>query len=415
MDRIILHSDINSCYASIEHARHPELAGKALAVAGSTEARHGIILAKDELAKRCGVKTGMVIWQAKRLCPELILLPPRMDLYLEFSRCVQEIYGEYTNLREPFGIDESWLDMSGCIGVGDGQAIAHTIRQRIKKEMGVTVSIGVSWNKVFAKLGSDYKKPDAVTCISRSNFKEIVWPLPVDQLLYIGPATAAKLRAMGIRSIGELAAADPEMLYVKLGKVGYIISRFANGRDTSPVRREDLSAPVKSIGNSTTTPRDLCCEDDVRITLFALAESVGMRLREARVKGKCLCVSIRSTTLEWHSHQIKLEQYTNITKELYLRGMALFRQMHRWPSPIRSLGLSLSELVSDTLPEQTDLFGHSDWRIRQENIDAGMDRMRKKYGFSCIQRGITGLDRPLGALNAKDDHIVHPVGFFGGH
>ena len=415
MDRIILHSDINSCYASIEHVKHPELDGRPLAVAGSTEARHGIILAKDEMAKRCGVKTGMVIWQAKLLCPELTILPPRMDLYLEYSRYVQDIYGEYTNLRESFGIDESWLDMTGCIGAGDGQAVAKEINRRVKKELGVTVSVGVSWNKVFAKLGSDYKKPDAVTHISRENYRRIVWPLPVEDLLYVGRATSAKLRAVGINTIGELATADPEALRRMLGKMGYVIYQFANGLDSSPVRREDLSAPIKSIGNSTTTPRDLLCDEDVRITLFALAESVGMRLREAHVKGKCLSVSVRGTDLAWRSHQLKLNKYTNITKELYLTGMELFRQMHRWPTPIRSLGLCVSDLVSDALPEQTDLFGDSDWRIAQERIDAGMDKMRKKYGFSCIRRGLTGIDRPLGELNAKDDHIVHPIGFFGGH
>lgn len=415
MDRIILHSDINSCYASIEHVKHPELADRPLAVAGSTEARHGIILAKDEMAKRCGVKTGMVIWQAKRLCPELTILPPRIDLYLEYSRYVQEIYGEYTNLREPFSIDESWLDMTGCIGASDGQAVAEEINRRVKKELGVTVSVGVSWNKVFAKLGSDYKKPDAVTHISRDNFRQIVWPLPVEALLYVGRATSTKLRAVGITTIGELATANPEALHRMLGKTGYVIYQFANGWDRSPVRRKDLSAPVKSIGSSTTTPRDLLCDEDVRITLFALAESVGMRLREAHVKGKCLSVSVRSTELEWRSHQLKLSTATNITKELYLRGMELFHQMHRWPSPIRSLGLCMSDLVCDTLPEQTDLFGESDWRMAQERIDAGMDNMRKKYGFSCIRRGLTGIDRSLGEFNAKDDHVVHPIGFFGGH
>lgn len=414
MDRVILHSDINSCYASIEHVKHPELDGRPLAVGGSEEARHGIILAKDELAKKCGVKTGMAIWQARLLCPELTVLPPRMDLYLQFSRCVQEIYSEYTNLREPFGIDESWLDMTGCLGADDGEAAAKEINRRVKSELGVTVSVGVSWNKVFAKLGSDYKKPDAVTHISRQNFHSLVWPLPVEALLYVGRATSAKLRACGIATIGQLAVSDPEMLKVKLGKMGYVIHGFANGLDNSPVRREDLSAPIKSIGNSTTTPRDLENDGDVRITLMALAESVGMRLRECGLKGQCVSVSVRGTDLNWRSHQVKLSHATNITRELLLTAMELFRQMHIWPSPIRSLGLCVSMLMDAGVPEQTDLFGVDRWRINQERIDAGMDKIRRKYGFASIKRGLVDTDLPLGSLNAKDGHVVHPIGFFNG-
>lgn len=415
MERIILHSDINSCYASIEHVYHPELRGLPLAVGGSEEARHGIILAKDELAKRCGVRTGMALWQARLLCPELVILPPRMDLYLQFAARVQEIYAEYTNLREPFGIDESWLDLTGCVAVKDGESAAREINRRVKTELGVTVSVGVSWNKVFAKLGSDYRKPDAVTVISRSNFREIVWPLPVEDLLYVGPATSTRLRGAGIKSIGELARADPEMLHLKLGKMGYVLHAFANGLDISPVRREDLSPPVKSVGNSTTTPRDLTCDEDVRVTLLALCESVGMRLREGGFKGRVVSVSVRHTDLSWRSHQVRLDHATNITRELFTTGMALFRQLHTWPTPIRSLGLCCSALESALIPEQTDLFGVSESRRKQEALDSVMDRVRGKYGFASIRRGLAESDPALGRLNAKDDHTVHPIGFFGGH
>lgn len=415
MDRVILHSDINSCYASIEHVLHPELEGLPLAVGGSQEARHGIILAKDELAKRCGVKTGMALWEARLLCPELIILPPRMGLYLEYSRRVQEIYSEYTNLREPFGIDESWLDLTGCYAVESGETAAREISRRVKREIGVTVSVGVSWNKVFAKLGSDYRKPDAVTVISRENFRELVWPLPAQDLLYVGRATGAKLAALGIGRIGDIARADPEMLRLKLGKMGYVLHAFANGRDISPVRREDLCAPVKSIGNSTTTPRDLVCDEDVRVTLLALAESVGMRLREAGLKGRVITVSVRRTDLSWRSHQIKTDFATDITKEIFTLGMALFRQMHVWPRPIRSLGLCVSCLESAAAPEQTDLFGVSARREKQAALDAVMDKVRRKYGFAGIKRGLVDSDLGLGSLNARDDHTVHPIGFFGGH
>ena len=415
MDRVILHSDINSCYASIEHAEHPEYDGLPLAVAGSVEARHGIILAKDELAKKCGVKTGMAVWQAKLLCPELNLLPPRIDVYLDYSRRAQEIYSEYTNLREPFGIDESWLDLTGCHAVRDGEWAAREINRRVKKELNVTVSVGVSWNKVFAKLGSDYKKPDAITSISRENYRKIVWPLPVEDLLYVGRATSAKLRRVGIDTIGALAGSEPEILHRMLGKMGYVLHAFANGLDASPVRREDLSAPIKSVGNSTTAPRDLVCDEDVRVTLLALTESVAMQLRESGLKARLISIAVRGTDLNWSGHQMKLDHATSGTKEIFTAGMALFHELHRWPAPIRSLGITAGALEPAAAPEQTDLFGEDTQRQHQAALDGAIDRIRHKYGFNGIRRGLTASDLPLGCLNAKEEHIVHPIGYFGGH
>ena len=417
MDRVILHSDINSCYASIEHALHPELDGIPLAVGGCTEDRHGIILAKDQTCKRAGVKTGMALWQARQLCPDIMIVAPRMDLYLEYSARVQEIYGEYTNLREPFGIDESWLDLTGCWGASDGEAAAREICARVKRELHVTVSVGVSWNKIFAKLGSDYKKPDAVTCISRENYRSLVWPLPVEELLYVGRATSAKLRAIGIDTIGALALSDPEILHRKLGKMGYTLHAFANGLDDSPVRREDLHAPVKSIGNSTTAPRDLVNDEDVRVTLLTLAESVGARLRAGGFRSRLLSVAVRSTALSWCGHQMKLPYATNGTREILTAGMALFREKHDWrrDGPIRSLGLSAGALESADAPEQLDLFGLSAARERQSALDAALDDIRGKYGFASIRRGPAAADLRLGNLNAREEHIAHPIGFFNGH
>ena len=417
MDRVILHSDINSCYASIEHALRPELDGIPLAVGGCKEDRHGIILAKDEACKRAGVKTGMALWQARQLCPKMMLVSPRMDRYLEYAARVQEIYSEYTNLREPFGIDESWLDLTGCWKASDGAAVAREIGARVKRELHVTVSVGVSWNKIFAKLGSDYKKPDAVTIISRENYREKVWPLPVEDLLYVGRATSARLRAIGINTIGALAMSDPEILHRKLGKMGYTLHAFANGLDNSPVRREDLSAPVKSIGNSTTAPRDLICDEDVRITLLTLAESVGARLRSGGFRSRLLSVAVRSTALSWCGHQMKLSYATNSTRELLEGGMALFRELHSWhrDGPIRSLGLSAGALERADAPEQLDLFGLAAARRRQAALDGALDAIRGKYGFGSIRRGPAASDPRLGNLNAREEHIAHPIGFFGGH
>ena len=283
--------------------------------------------------------------------------------------------------------------------------------------MRVTVSIGVSWNKIFAKLGSDYKKPDAVTSITRDNYREIVWPLPVEDLLYVGRATSARLRGIGIDTIGALARSDPEILHRRLGKMGYVLHGFANGLDNSPVRREDLSAPVKSIGNSTTAPRDLLCDEDARITLLALAESVGARLRAGGFKTRLLSVSVRSTALQWCSHQMKLPHATNGTREILEAGMALFRQMHDWrrDGPIRSLGLSAGALECVGEPEQLDLFGVSEMRRKQAALDTALDGIRGKYGFASIRRGPAALDPRLGGLNAREEHVAHPIGYFGGH
>ena len=238
MDRVILHSDLNNFYASVECLYNPELQGKPVAVCGSQSSRHGIVLAKNYVAKAMGIKTGEVIWQAKQKCPGLIVVPPNFSLYLKFSRLATEIYRDYTDLIEPFGIDESWLDISSSAGLfGSGEKIAHEIRNRIKEEMGVTVSIGVSFNKVFAKLGSDLKKPDAVTIINQANFRQKIWPLPAKELLYVGRATSKKLDRVGISTIGAIAAAPREFLVNLLGKWGEALWVFANGYDVSIVSR----------------------------------------------------------------------------------------------------------------------------------------------------------------------------------
>ena len=248
MNRVILHSDMNNCYASIELLHHPELRGKPLAVGGDPEARHGIVLAKDMIAKKAGVKTGMALWQARQVCPNIVFVPPRMDLYLRFSRLAHQIYADYTDQQEAFGIDESWLDVTNSASCkGDGYSIAQEISQRMKDELGVTVSIGVSWNKIFAKFGSDYKKPDAITVISPENYQDIVWRQPVEDLLYVGRATKRKLNGYGIQTIGQLAQTDPELLHRWLGKMGYVLSIFANGQDQTPVNKEHYDAPKISL------------------------------------------------------------------------------------------------------------------------------------------------------------------------
>ena len=298
MARHILHCDMNCFYAAVEMQRHPELRDKPLAVCGSQEERHGIVLTANYIAKPYGVKTGMAIWQARQKCPALVVIPPDMDEYIRFSRMAHEIYEDYTDQIEPFGLDENWLDVTGSVGLlGDPMHIAKEISERIKFELGITASIGVSDNKITAKLGSDYKKPDAITYIGQENYKEVVYPLPVEYLLYVGPATAKKLRAIGISTIGRLSECPVDVLIRRLGKMGAVLHTFANGRDISPVQRTDHIPNIKSVGNSATTPRDLENEEDVKLMLYLLAESVCARMRELASRCTTVEIYVRDTRL----------------------------------------------------------------------------------------------------------------------
>lgn len=344
-ERVILHSDMNCFYASVEMLHHPEFAGMPLAVGGDPEARHGIVLTANYIAKRKGVKTGMALWQAKQICPEIIFVPPRMDLYLRFSQMAREIYSEYTDKIEPYGIDEAWLDVSDSRNLkGSGITIAREISHRIKYELGVTVSIGISWNKIYAKLGSDYKKPDAITEFNRENYKSMIWQLPASNLLYVGRQTRKKLQKLGIRTIGELAESDETMLESHFGKMGIVLWSFANGWDDDPVCKEGYAAPVKSIGNSTTTPRDLEDDLDVWIIQMALAESVAARLRKHGFKCKTIEITVRDNGLFSFSRQKQLHHPTNITDEIVTAAFQLFKDYYKWEHPIRSLGIRAVDL-----------------------------------------------------------------------
>lgn len=413
LDRVILHSDCNCFYASVELLHHPELRGKPLAVGGDVEARHGIILTADYVAKRFGVKTGMTLWEAKQLCPELNIVSPRMDLYLRFSKMANEIYHEYTDLVEPFGIDESWLDVTQSTMIkGSGLEIAQEISNRIKEELGITVSIGVSFNKIFAKLGSDYKKPDAITTMYRNEFKSKAWKLPAGDLLYVGSSTKKKLKALGIRTIGDIARSDLEILESHLGKMGDVIWSFANGYDDSPVKEEYTHAPIKSIGNSTTTPRDLINNEDVKIIIYVLAESVAARLRENGFRCKTVEISVRDNGLESFSRQAKLTAPSDITNEIAVLGYQLFLKNYKWSAPIRSIGIRGSDLVTGYFMEQIDLFQSIEKREKMHKADVAIDKIRGRFGYQSVQRGLMYQDRILSALNAKEDNVVHPHGYF---
>ncbi len=414
MERSILHSDMNCFYASVEMLHHPELGEKPLAVGGDPEARHGIVLTANYPAKRRGVKTGMALWQARQACPEVIFVPPRMDLYLRFSRLAHEIYADYTDLQEAFGIDESWLDVSACIdSVRDPLTIAQEISERIKHELGLTVSIGVSWNKIFAKFGSDYRKPDAITQITRDNYKKIVWSAPAADLLYVGRATKRKLAAIGINTIGDIATCNPKILCAHFGKIGYILHTFANGRDETPVCPENTVSPIKSIGNSTTTPRDLVNNDDVRMVIYLLAESVASRLRDQHFAGSLIGISVRDNGLFSFTRQKKIPMPTNISDEIARYAMQLFAANYQWEKPIRSVGVRVGDLVADEYWYQTDLFVDPKMREKQLKVDVAVDSLRRRFGHDIILRGQMYFDRVLSGLDARaEDHMVHPHSYF---
>lgn len=410
MERVILHSDCNSFYAAVECLHRPKIRNKPVAVGGDVEQRHGIILAKNELAKKYHIQTGEALWQAKQKCPDLIIVPPNFPLYLRFSRLAQKIYLDYTNQVEPYGLDECWLDVTGSRK--SGTEIAHEIRERIKFELGITVSIGVSYNKIFAKLGSDYKKPNAVTEISRQNFKDVAWPLPASDLLYVGRATRRKLESYRIHTIGDLANYQVNVLRGWFGKWGEILHCFANGYDVSPVADFENQTLIKSIGNSTTTPRDLTNDEEVKMILYVLTDSVCRRLREQGFKGRTVSINARDNQLSSVTRQYTMSQYTNITDEIMQEGYGLFQRTYKWQYPVRSIGINISNLVSDTFPSQTNLFANEMNRQKKESLDATSDWLKRRFGSKIIQPASLLIDTQLSGLDPKQDHIIHPVGYF---
>jgi DNA polymerase-4 len=416
MDRIILHSDLNSFYASVECLYNPGLRDKPVAVCGSQSTRHGIVLAKNEIAKKYGVKTGEAIWEARSRCPGLVVVPPHYSLYLRFSALATDIYRSYTDLVEPFGIDECWLDVTKSSALfGSGITIAEEIRKRIKRELGITVSVGVSFNKIFAKLGSDMKKPDAVTAIDRENFTETIWPLPVRELIYVGRATERKLNRVGIYTIGDLAQAPGQFLTNLLGKWGGVLRGFANGWDTSPVSRFNNESPIKSIGNSLTTPRDLVCDEDAKTLIYVLSDSVGERLRRHNLKGKTVQVSVRAADLTFMERQTQIGYYTNTSSEIAEKAFDLFADMWNWPKNIRQMGVRVTDLVTADDYVQLSLFP-DDRRINRELLDRSIDEIRRRFGHYSVQRAFLLRETGEKSLNANpvEENVIHPVALFRG-
>lgn len=392
MNRIILHCDLNSFYASMELLSHPEFRNIPAAVCGDPASRHGIILAKNDPAKKFGIQTAETIWQARKKCPDLILLPPHHALYRDYSRKINAIYDEYTDLVEPFGIDESWLDITHTLHLfgGNARALADTLRERVKREFGLTLSVGVSFNKVFAKLGSDYRKPDATTVISPENWREIVWPLPVGAMLYIGGAAQKILRKYGIETIGQLAACRRETLEILLGKLGGQLYDYANGLDDSPVKSRYEAEPVKSVGNGTTFPENLTTRQQITDGITMLTDEVASRLRHYDLYAGGIQVTVRDPEFHDRSRQRQFSAPTHLFRDLMGTAVELINELWKPPSPVRLLRVTAINLVpADEAFEQVDLFSSTASRERQERLESAMASIRDKYGRGSIAFGRT--------------------------
>ncbi len=409
--RTILHADLNNFYASVECLYHPKLRGKPVAVGGDAERRHGIILAKNNEAKAFGVKTGETLWQAQQKCPGLIFVKPHYDLYVKYSRLARKLYEEYTSQVESFGLDECWLDVTNSKALcGDGKKIADEIRLRIKQELGVTVSIGVSFNKIFAKLGSDMKKPDATTVIPREMFQKIVWPLPVENLLFVGRATAQKLKANAICTIGDLAQMNINTLKRKFGKNGEMLWNFANGRDESKVSEANAVQKIKSIGNSTTLPRDLISDEEVKIPLYVLCESVAERLRDKNLKCCAVQLNLRDNELFQYERQGPLICPTCSARVIFEKAFALYCGNRLSNNPVRSIGVRALKLEPEN-GTQLSLLPELKRVHRHETEEQVIDAIRRRYGHFSVQRGIMLLDTELSGFDPKGTHIIHPEVF----
>ncbi|MFA0814757.1 MAG: DNA polymerase IV [Anaerofustis sp.] len=413
MERVILHSDLNNFYASVECLNNPAIRGFPVAVGGSTELRHGIILAKNYIAKKYGIQTGEAIWQAKQKCPGLVVVRPNFSLYLKYSKLVKNIYADYTDKIESFGLDECWLDVTDSAIYGDGKSIADEIRKRITFELGITASVGVSFNKIFSKLGSDMKKPDATTVITKENYQELVWNLPVNDLLYVGRSTYTKFKQYGIHTIGDLANTDLKYLKKHLGKNGYTLWVFANGWDDSPVSNEHSEPYIKSIGFSTTTPRDLISDEDVRITMYGLCESIASRLRDHQYKCSLVQIYIRDNSLFSFQRQGSLLIPCCSSKSIFEKAFSLYQEHYdiRSDKPIRSIGVRACKL-SDIDVIQLSMLPEMKTLQAQEDVEIAIDMIRSRYGYHQIQRGLMLKDEGLSALDAKSDNTIHPVSYF---
>ena len=389
MERTILHCDMNNFYASVECMLNPSLRGHPVAVGGDVENRHGIILAKNYEAKKFGIQTGEALWQAKQKCPKLIIVPPHYEEYLKYSRLAHSIYADYTDLIEPYGMDEVWMDVTGSTkAFGSGEVIANTLRERIKYELGLTISVGVSFCKVFAKLGSDMKKPDAVTVIPKDSFQDIIWDLPASDMLGVGRSTEKFLSSYGIHTIGQLANAYPDLMQRKLGKNGMVLLAFANGEDRSKVAPQDYEPPMKSIGHGITTMQDLENNAEVWNIMQALTQDIGHKLRVYNKNAAGVAIYIRyivDKQIAGKQWQCQLPVRTHSAAIIAKEAYRLFERSYGWEYPIRSVTVRAINLCSQDLPEQLQFFSDAATVERKEKLETAIEDIRRRFGKYAIQ------------------------------
>lgn len=407
MERVILHCDLNNFYASVACAARPELKHKPLVVCGDPQQRHGIVLAKNELAKQFGIKTGDVLWEARNKCPGLVGVPPDFPRYLELSRQVQALYNLYTDQVEPYGIDECWLDVTGSVHLfGDGPTIADRLRLEVRQKLDLTISVGVSYNKIFAKLGSDYKKPDATTVVSRSNFQDLLWPLPTEDLLFVGRATKKKLAQYGIFTIGHIARSQPLLLEKLLGIQGRKLWCYAQGLDTAPVLRQDEMPPAMSVGQGITCTQDLTHRSQARDILMFLAQKISRRLRDAGQLAQGLTVFWRDPLLQGQSRQTLLPQASRCAPVLVEAAMALLETHGPVPFHLRSLSLQASKLILESRPCQLSWWSSQERLEKTERLEALSDQLQQRYGKPLLERGSQLLDLPVPKIYQGDFAVL---------
>lgn len=413
MAKVILHADLNNFYASVACLKRPELREVPLAVCGDPALRHGIVLAKNMPAKRLGVKTGMVLWQARQLCPPLVTLASDSGEVLRLSRQVRGIFGRYTSRVQPFGVDEAWLDLSEpSMTIERGVAVANHLRHTVREETGLTISVGVGDNRVFAKLGSDLKKPDAVSVVCQQNRREVLDPLPVGELLFIGRSTARKLGSIGVYTVGQLHDIDPAVLKGLLGKTGLMLSGFARGDDAAAVLESEAAPQMKSIGNSLTASRDMECWHDARITLYGLCESVASRLRKHGLVGRAVQLSLRDAELRVIQRQCTLDFALDCSYELFDAAFTLLCQNWDGRSPLRSMGVCVSHLENAQTEVQLSFLPEEAARQKHAALERTVDRIRERYGHFAIQRAVMLCDPALGNINPEEEHVIHPEPYF---
>ena len=406
--RYVLHCDLNNFYASVECLLDESLVGKPVVVCGRVEDRHGIVLAKNMIAKRAGIKTGMTLYEARKLAPNLETREARHDLYIKYSRMVKKIYKEYSDRVESFGIDEAWVDVSKIASsFYEAYGIADEIRRRVKNEIGLTISIGVSFNKVFAKLGSDIKKPDAITVIDTNNYKSIVWSLPVEDLLYVGKSTKNKLNNLTIKTIGELANFDLKLLIMHLGKWGEVLYSYARGEDCDEVKRYEDIDEIKSVGNSLTYYRDITNNEDVEALLLLLSESVSARMMEYGYKfARTISLIVTTNDLHSFSRMITIPEPTHLASEISDEAMKLFLKHFNWSSGlVRGLGVSVSNFTNTEQVCLTDTYVK---RKKLEKLEEAVENVRRRFGRNSVNRGIVLKEKRMEELNIKEGHVVHP-------